>query len=266
MAGENENEPLINVQEDSSERGTPPPPSLPAAQLPSIPTEGFPPPMGGPPPIMPGEQPPPYSAMPAGGMPMINCRVCQSMINLEGKLHQHVVKCSVCQEATPIKEAPVGKKYVRCPCNCLLICKATSRRIACPRQNCKRIITLNSPANLPLGTTVVSTFSGCRAVCGHCNETFTCPRSSCLVRCPYCRKVSSVGAAYARNRSLIYAIVGFLFLVAGVAVTVGTVVADASTGGIYFIWIGAYVVGLLNLIRAMYYATMKVSHLEGSQE
>lgn len=40
MAEENENEPLINIQEDSSGRGSPTPPSLSAAQLPSIPTEG----------------------------------------------------------------------------------------------------------------------------------------------------------------------------------------------------------------------------------
>ncbi len=31
---------------------------------------------------------------------MINCKVCQSMINIEGKTHQHVVKCTVCNEAT----------------------------------------------------------------------------------------------------------------------------------------------------------------------
>lgn len=35
----------------------------------------------------------------------------------------------------PIKNPPTGKKYVRCPCNCLLICKDTSRRIGCPRPN-----------------------------------------------------------------------------------------------------------------------------------
>lgn len=31
---------------------------------------------------------------------MITCRVCHSLINVEGKMHQHVVKCGVCNEAT----------------------------------------------------------------------------------------------------------------------------------------------------------------------
>ncbi|EPY73404.1 hypothetical protein CB1_009595005 [Camelus ferus] len=49
------------------------------------------------------ELPPPYTAIAspdASGIPVINCRVCQSLINLDGKLHQHVVKCTVCNEAT----------------------------------------------------------------------------------------------------------------------------------------------------------------------
>lgn len=52
------------------------------------------------PPIGADELPPPYTPSLQGGIPMINCKVCQSMINIEGKTHQHVVKCTVCNEAT----------------------------------------------------------------------------------------------------------------------------------------------------------------------
>lgn len=52
------------------------------------------------PPLSSNELPLPYTPTPQGGIPMINCKVCQAMINIEGKLHQHVVKCSVCHEAT----------------------------------------------------------------------------------------------------------------------------------------------------------------------
>uniref|UniRef100_A0A1A7WFC4 Phosphatidylinositol-4,5-bisphosphate 4-phosphatase n=1 Tax=Iconisemion striatum TaxID=60296 RepID=A0A1A7WFC4_9TELE len=125
------------------------------------------------------ELPPPYTAIAspdAGGVPVINCRVCQSIINLDGKLHQHVVKCTVCNEATPIKNPPTGKKYVRCPCNCLLICKDTSRRIGCPRPNCRRIINLSPvmviPEEQPAQPALPIQPEGMRVVCGHCGNTF----------------------------------------------------------------------------------------------
>lgn len=50
-----------------------------------------------------GEDPPPYSPLTSpesGSAPVISCRVCQSLISVEGKIHQHVVKCGVCNEAT----------------------------------------------------------------------------------------------------------------------------------------------------------------------
>ncbi|TKC38476.1 hypothetical protein EI555_016730, partial [Monodon monoceros] len=61
------------------------------------------------------ELPPPYTAIAspdASGIPVINCRVCQSLINLDGKLHQHVVKCTVCNEATLANEAMKPSKLL----------------------------------------------------------------------------------------------------------------------------------------------------------
>ena len=134
----------------------------------------------------------------------------------------------------PIRNAPPGKKYVRCPCNCLLICKSSSQRVACPRPNCKRIINLApSPVTPP-----VPTMPGmCRVTCGFCHDTFLVSFSSkspktlddfilpqfntltnALARCPHCRKVSSVGVDFARNRSNVYMAFGFIFLAVGIAV------------------------------------------------
>ena len=70
--------------------------------------------------------PPTYTSV-SGGAPMVICRVCQNSIDISGKREQHVVKCGSCHEATPIRNAPHGRQYVRCPCNCLLICKNNSK-------------------------------------------------------------------------------------------------------------------------------------------
>jgi phosphatidylinositol-4,5-bisphosphate 4-phosphatase len=50
------------------------------------------------PPMSVNELPPPYT--PQGGLPMINCKVCQALINIEGRTNQHVIKCTICNEAT----------------------------------------------------------------------------------------------------------------------------------------------------------------------
>ncbi|XP_068603253.1 type 2 phosphatidylinositol 4,5-bisphosphate 4-phosphatase isoform X2 [Brachionichthys hirsutus] len=219
------------------------------------------------------ELPPPYTAIAspdAGSVPVINCRVCQSLINLDGKLHQHVVKCTVCNEATPIKTPPLGKKYVRCPCNCLLICKDTSRRIGCPRPNCRRTINLSPvmviPEEQPAQAALPVQDEGTRVVCGHCGNTFLWMelRFNTLAKCPHCKKISSVGSALPRRRCCTYITMGIIFIIVGVGLTVGTRDFARQCNGMYAMWALAYLLGLFCLIRAGYWGAIKISYPENS--
>ncbi|XP_025917495.1 type 2 phosphatidylinositol 4,5-bisphosphate 4-phosphatase [Apteryx rowi] len=219
------------------------------------------------------ELPPPYTAIAspdASGVPVINCRVCQSLINLDGKLHQHVVKCTVCNEATPIKNPPSGKKYVRCQCNCLLICKDTSRKIGCPRPNCRRIITLGPvmliPEEQPAQPALPVQPDGTRVVCGHCGNTFLWMelRFNTLAKCPHCKKISSVGSALPRRRCCAYITIGMICIFIGVGLTVGTQDFARRFHATYVSWAIAYLLGLICLIRACYWGAIKVSYPEHS--
>ncbi|KAL7829386.1 hypothetical protein AOLI_G00302710 [Acnodon oligacanthus] len=239
------------------------------------------------------ELPPPYTAIAspdAGGVPVINCRVCQSLINLDGKLHQHVVKCTVCNEATPIKNPPTGKKYVRCPCNCLLICKDTSRRIGCPRPNCRRIINLSPvmviPEEQPAQPALPVQPEGMRVVCGHCGNTFlgsdavsqpssglpidgaSAPfkwmelRFNTLAKCPHCKKISSVGSALPRRRCCAYITVGMICIFIGIGLTVGTQDFASRYHATYVSWAFAYLLGLICLMQDVRHRGGTVAELE----
>ncbi|VDM42137.1 unnamed protein product [Toxocara canis] len=167
------------------------------------------------------------------GGPTVTCRVCLALIHIEGKTRQHVVKCSQCNEATPIRAAPPGKKYVRCPCNCLLLCKAASNRIACPRTNCKRVITLG--ASTPVGTAVRAPAGTCRVACVHCQEVFMFNTlNNTAAKCPHCKKV-----------------------------LLGTRHAAESSPVLYALWVVIFVITILLFLRFIYYLTLKTSQVLG---
>ncbi|VDD92990.1 unnamed protein product [Enterobius vermicularis] len=175
--------------------------------------------------------------------PTVTCRVCQAIIPIDGKTRQHVVKCEQCNEATPIKAAPPGKKYVRCPCNCLLLCKASSNRIACPRANCKRVITLGSS---PIGTAVRSKI------------LFVAYGN--IERCFFS---SSVGARFARSRATVFVILSIVSLLFGIGLTLGTLHVASSSPILYILWVVVYVISALLFLRFLYYFTLKTSQILG---
>ena len=215
------------------------------------------------------DEPPPYTPSAVYNTdPTIVCRVCQQLIPIRGRENQRVIKCSNCQEATPIKPPPEGKKYIRCPCNALLTCKVTSTRISCPRTDCKRIITVGSTvpstSHVIIASPSLAHEMRVRVSCGHCNEIFIFRNTAHLARCPHCHRISSVGSTFARNRAVVFAMIGLLFIAVGVGVTVATMEMASHNGGIYVVWVGAFIAGLLNLIRSCYYCTMTVSQTEGA--
>lgn len=163
----------------------------------------------------------------------------------------------------PIKAAPPGQKYIRCPCNCLLICKSTAQRISCPRDSCKKIIVLCSPAaKATPSTNDISPVPGmCRVNCGHCSETFLFNSLvNQLARCPHCEKKSSVGREFARARGLIFLFLAILSMVLAIIVTVVTnpQVTSGKKG-----WIALYSILYLSALyftlRSIYFLTMKNS-------
>lgn len=229
-----------------------------------------------------GGRPPPYYHQRAGTptpsegssvtsslIPHINCRVCQTVLSVEGKLHLHVIKCHSCGEATPIRPAPTGKKYVRCPCNCLLICKATSQRIVCPRQNCKRVISLGpvNVTNLTHDEDRSSRNPTRRIVCAHCNTSFLWVRpEDTYDACPHCGQYSSFGPGYRRRKIKVFAIsASIMIIVASIAMALLMHFHESKSElseEYYYIFGGLYLISLIFILFAVRYSCMSVSIIQ----
>lgn len=196
------------------------------------------------------------------GMPTVGCRVCGSQIPYESNTMQHVVRCSSCNEATPIRSAPTGKKFVRCPCNCLLICKVSSNRIACPRANCGRVIILQP--SLSHGSSVPAPAGTARVQCYYCEEVFMFNTLTNFVApCPHCQKKSSVSKSYVRKRSFAYFSSALLSLIVFIGVLIGTFDTFSESKLISLLWLGILALSIFFSYRFYYFLTLKISKVLG---
>ncbi|MBN3286003.1 PP4P1 phosphatase, partial [Polyodon spathula] len=194
----------------------------------------------------------------SGSAPMISCRVCQSLISVEGKMHQHVVKCGVCNEAT-VSPGVAVHSWQSATRNKLVHCHSSFFAMYNPHFLSKRVINLGPvPPGPP---TPEPQPAGARVTCGHCKNTFLWTEFTdrTLARCPHCRKVSSIGRRYPRKRCLWCFLLGLLFVITAGGLVAGTWKPARQYGGIYASWAAVVLLAVICMGRACHWACMRVS-------
>ncbi|THD24801.1 Type 2 phosphatidylinositol 4 5-bisphosphate 4-phosphatase [Fasciola hepatica] len=186
----------------------------------------------------------------------------------------------------PIKGPPAGKQYVRCPCNCLLVCSASTTRVGCPRPECQKVIVLSDNDNgatsrtdpisatrdrLPAGGTFGQPHS-LRVACAgsrhsaliSCLSGGTSAGAAGLIAagCPHCRKLTSIGPGYARVHLVVYGFVALVFLIIAIGVTLGTLQTAKEKKALYFLWSVLYLISIALGLRAATFLFMPVSSVE----
>ncbi|KAL5251056.1 hypothetical protein ACHWQZ_G016693 [Mnemiopsis leidyi] len=158
----------------------------------------------------------------------ISCQICQTTISIKS-LKARVVKCPRCQEGNPIKEPPPGKKYIRCACNCLLVCNNTARAVICPREGCNHRTQLVAPPPKP------------QLVLENTEPTVSCPKCSYSIRvllasrqyfkCTRCQ-VRITSLTKSERSLLLLRYLGF-FIIIALLLTTGILILELVPGKIW---------------------------------
>lgn len=197
----------------------------------------------------PGSLPPPYNPNPivpnAAGLMVVPCRVCVQPIEFTPKPNLSAVRCNKCHHATQVGPPPAGKKFILCQCNSLLTVSVTAKAATCPKADCKRTIILAPEAP-----------GKSRAFCAHCNTLLTYNSSSAVVICPKCRGRSVVSRTKLNSYIVSFFIMAFIFIALGVGLTVSSYVIASDGGGVYFVFWGLVLAGVIMLIRAATYVAL----------
>jgi len=196
-----------------------------------------------------GNLPPSYSAA-AAAPTLAICQCCAQAFDISGKEHFRTVKCSFCNEITPLQPPPTGQRHIRCSnCRCLIVCNATARVVRCPRERCKTILTLpvrepqlsarrrNEETHRDAG----ELFCQSQVRCVHCEQVVSVDNIYAIMRCSQCDCRSVVGSAALRRRATVFLVFGLLFLMGALVVALVTYLEMQGGGhGIQLMWAGVF--------------------------
>jgi len=211
-------------------------PNAASTQYPQAPFNSAPPPHA---------LPPPYAPSPSvtqGGLMAIPCRVCAQTVEYTAKPGLSAIRCNKCHHATQVGPPPNGKKFILCPCNTLLTVSESAKAATCPKTDCKRTLILAPEAP-----------GKSRAFCSHCNCLLTYNATSAVVICPKCRGRSVVNRTKLNSFITLYFVLAFILIGTGIGLTVMSYTIAEDGGGVYFVFWGLVLAGVLMLVRAGIY-------------
>lgn len=88
--------------------------------------------------------------------------------------------------------------------------------------------------------------------------------SNQLARCPFCRKLSTVGPEFARTRGTVFLVLFIITLLVGIGAAVGTKSYLSAYKGLIALYVGLFLVAAIFFFRSIYYLSMRVSIIESS--
>ncbi len=134
----------------------------------------------------------------------------------------------------------------------------------CPRQACKREITLAPSPTLPPVVPNLGQSPGvARVVCAHCRDSFLFNTlTNAPAKCPHCFRASCVGSSGLKwRRAVAYTLAGVVFL--AVSVMLAVVAGQKSSVAMAIGAAALFAIALGLILRGGHYCSMRVSTLEG---
>ena len=92
-----------------------------------------------------------------------------------------------------------------------------------------------------------------KVTCGKCNRVMFWPGDTNAAKCPYCFTTNHLSACREWVCAFIFTFIGLLVIALAVGLTAGTIVWSLHHGGIFVVWTGLFVTGLIILLRAAVY-------------